>query len=94
MSASPLAELWQPPSAPSRRASEWQKAKRVRRLEEQEAAGARLVSWGEPRAMPPPGPARQCQWIEHGCFCNERSVLGKSWCAEHCARAFTAEEAD
>jgi hypothetical protein len=25
-----------------------------------------------------PEPARQCQWIDGGRFCNERSVLGKS----------------
>jgi hypothetical protein len=34
------------------------------------------------------GPARECQWIEDGYFCNAPSVPGRSWCAEHLRRVF------
>jgi hypothetical protein len=78
------------------RAQQWRLRKRQWRAEEEVRRG--LLSWAELRSVPEeeglPGPARTCQWIEHGCFCNERSVLGKSWCAVHCARVFAAEEVD
>jgi hypothetical protein len=61
------------------------------------APPARFISWRaladisvEEQAML--GPARLCQWIEDGCFCNAPSVPGRSWCAEHAARVFVAVE--
>jgi hypothetical protein len=38
------------------------------------------------------GPAKLCQWIEDGCFCNAPSVPGRSWCAEHLRRVFTTAD--
>jgi hypothetical protein len=98
---SALAEIITTPSMRTARANwraqQWRARKRQQRLADEAEAAARMgmLSWAALRSVPieegTPGPARQCQWIEHGCFCNEPSVLGKSWCEAHCARVFAAE---
>jgi hypothetical protein len=81
----------QRPTRPPRaawRSANWRSRQRER-LQDEQAARARLISWRDLAQIPvehavSTRPAKTCQWLDDdGCLCNQPSVSRRSGCAAH-----------
>jgi hypothetical protein len=100
MAAGPLHEITEeevpPPKANPVERARWrarEKARSLATMRREKKLAATFVKWREPSPL---GPARGCQfplWPDGERpltprYCGARSVLGRSWCAEHARRVF------